>query len=158
MVWVQVAVMQRTAVSYQLSAKTESKELHMISLALLGRTPSSNPDAILAKATFSGNCGVQGVGDALDLTPVSGSNSNGSTDPGGIGGPYPNTPLKIVPVVESEDLGGNYVQAHLGTTLQNCTLRAFAPGGGELASGSAYPAAMTAGSVLLKIYLPQEQA
>jgi hypothetical protein len=130
----------------------------MISLQLVGREPSSNPAAILLKATFSGNYGVQGTGDALNLTAVSGANPNGITDPGGIGGPYPDRPLGISPVVEAEDIAGNYVQPHLGTTLQNCTLRVYAPGGGEPVSNSAYSAAMLAGSVLLKVYLPQEQA
>jgi hypothetical protein len=130
----------------------------MISLALIGRTPASNPDSILLKATFSGNYGVNGAGDLLNLTPISGSNPGGITDPLGLGAPLPNAPLGIVPFVDAEIIGGYYTQPTLGTTLQNCALRAYAPGGTELATNAAYPAAMLAPNyVIVEIRLPQEQ-
>lgn len=138
----------------------------MISLSIVGRSPAVNPDSILLKATFSGNTGVQGTGDLLNLTPVGGANANGITDPLGIG-LYPDRPLTIALLVESEDIGGYYVQAHLGTTLQNCALRMYSPGGNEVASTTAYSglaatnpggAEPSTGSVILRIMLPQDQA
>jgi hypothetical protein len=138
----------------------------MISLSIVGRSPGVNPDSILVKGTFSGNTGVQGTGDLLNLAPVSGANPNGMTDPLGIG-LYPDRPLTMAPVLEAEDIGGYYVQPHLGTTLLNNALRMYSPGGGEVASTTAYSglaatnpggAQPSTGSVLLKIYLPQFQA
>lgn len=130
----------------------------MLTQAVKGRSPANNPDSILVTVGFAGNYGVLGTGDALNLTPVSGANPGGLTDPNALGVPLPDRPLTLPPAVKSENIGGYYVQPTLGSTLQNCTLRIYAPGGGELASNSAYPAALLTGSVLLQIYLPQEQA
>jgi len=136
----------------------------MLTASLLGRAPANNPAEIFLKIAFSGNAGVLGTGDALDLTPVSGANANGITDPGGLGGPFPCIPLTIPPCVEVESLGGYYVQPTLGSTLLNCALRMFAPGGTEVLSNTAYNTLAIAGGnvasigyVILKIMLPQEQ-
>jgi hypothetical protein len=136
----------------------------MISLSIVGRSPGVNPDSILLKSLFSGNTGILGTGDPLILTPYSGSNLNGITDPLGIG-LFPDRPLTISPVLEAENIGGYYLQLTLGTTLLNCTARIFAPGGVEVPSTTAYNTLAIAGgnvqsvgSALFKIYLPQFQA
>ncbi len=127
-----------------------------ISLALIDNMPESNPDLLFFQATFAGNAGVLGVGDYLNLSVYeSGGNPGGFTDPALVGEPYPKVPPIVPVLVLAENLGGYYVQVTKGTTLQNFALRMFAPGGGELASNSAYPAAVTGGNVILGFKLSQ---
>lgn len=127
-----------------------------VALAQKVQSPQSNPDTIFVAAVFTGNYGVNGVGDLLNLQPFqAGVNPGGITDPTNLGFIGPNEPLVIAPGVQDENIGGYYIQPTLGTTLLNCALRVFAPNGNELATNAAYPAAITGGSVTLEIVLPQ---
>lgn len=127
----------------------------MVSLSYKGELQFSNTKGLLFKATFSGNCGVLGVGDFLNLAPYQGSaNPNGITDPNIA---Y-NTIIAEPPTdigVFSENLGGSYVQPNVNAapTLQNTALRMYEPNGAEKASNAAYTAAELAGSVLILILI-----
>lgn len=129
-----------------------------VKLALVGRTPANNPDTILLKATFSGDYGVQGTGDLLNLAAASGENPGGITDPDALGVPLPDWAPDLPIEVRSESIGGYYVQPTLGTTLQNFALQVYAPGGAELDTDEAYPAAVLDGFVELAVRLPQIEA
>lgn len=123
-------------------------------LQLVGRGPANNPDTLTFKATFSGTYAGP---ELLNLTPVSGANAGGFTDPGGLGPPYPDRPLTTAPSV-ADDLGGPYTELHLGSTLLNCALHVYQSNGTEVVQGAAFPAGVTAGSTLITVKLPQMQA
>jgi hypothetical protein len=120
-----------------------------IKAAYAGSTDHNNSKGLLFKLTFSGNYGVNGVGDLVDLSP------NAVSDPGS---DY-NQPLCQAPKnpgVESENLGGYYIQLtpNANPSLSNLGVRVFAPGGGELATNAAYAAAVTGGSATILAFLP----
>lgn len=130
----------------------------MINLKLLDKTPESNPDVLYFLATFVGQYGVQLTGDLLNLLPYEANgNAGGFTDPNMVGGPSPTIPPNVPPMVLSENLGGYYLQItpNANPTLKNYGVRAFAPGGGELATNANYPAAMTGGSAVIAVKLAQ---
>jgi hypothetical protein len=131
----------------------------MINLAFKGTKEHNNGKALLFLMTFSGDYGVNGVGDLLDLLPVEpGVNPNGITDPNGTyDQPLAQVP-SIAPDVNHEELGGYYcqIQPNAAPSLQNFGVRVYAPGGGELATGAGYPAAVTGGSAMLEIELPNQ--
>lgn len=144
----------------------------MINLALDATSPQSNPDRLRFIATFAGNYGVQGAGDLLNLAPaVSGQNAGGFTNPKML--ELPDLPVGYTeaPAVIAENLGGYYVQltpigaaagaangvAKTVAPVHGFGLRVFAPGGGELASNAAYPAAVLNGNVIIEALLPQNQ-
>ena len=130
----------------------------MIVLQYGGEIEWGNTKGILLKAVFSQNYGVQGTGDPLDMAPSQKPGDGGVTDPGlGYNLQVAEPPLATGPF--SENIGGYYVQVNpaANPTLQlPAYLKVFAPGGAELASNAAYPAAIVNGSVtLLVILAPQ---
>lgn len=132
----------------------------MLSLAIVGKSPKANPDTLIIKVSYSGNYGVQTVGDLLNLLMQGPGQSNGLADSAsatGYSGPFPSIP-PTTPLLHMGDsnLGGYYTEINPGTTLQNFGLLAYAPGGGELNTNAAYPAAMKAGFTLIGLVLDQE--
>ena len=128
----------------------------MITLQLVGANPVSNPDRFVFQATFSGTYGANGgVGDALNLTPFqSSSNTTGFTDPYELLGEELVANPAVPPGVFAEQLAGGYVQAYLGSSLNNAYLRCYAANGTELTQGAAYPANFLSGQAVLEILLP----
>lgn len=140
---------------------------------VVGVSPASNPDSIDFFVSFSGNYGVNGVGDVLNLAPYDqGNNPGGFTNPQDI--PLPELPvfLEQAPAVLAEDIGGYYNNPHpllppapangVAGGLAPKTglhLRQFAPGGGELATNAAYNAAVIAAGagVIVRMVLPKDQ-
>lgn len=140
---------------------------------LVGVSPADNPDRLQVLVTFSGNYGVNGVGDQLNLAPYdAGNNAGGMKNPSDY--PLPSLPvgLEIAPQIEAENIGGYYVQPNplvapgvangVAGSISMKTgffLRQFAPGGAELASNAAYNAAVIAAGagVLLEVILPKDQ-
>lgn len=143
----------------------------MVGLQVLDVSPASNPDKIKFLATFTGNYGVNGTGDPLNLAPYSaGNNPGGFTNPKNI--PLPEMPFGFdeAPSVASENLGGSYVQlntlAPTGATngvantvapINGFAARMFEPGGAEKATNAAYTAAELAGGIILEVQLPKNQ-
>lgn len=121
----------------------------MITLTLVDSTPNENPDLLLVKATFSGNYGVNGVGDTMNLAAIADPKLLGKT---ALLGLAPTTPLMVL----SESIGGSYVQPTLpaAPTLANFTMQMYEPGGAEKATNAAYTAPELAGFVLLGIKIP----
>lgn len=140
---------------------------------VVGVSPASNPDSIDFFVSFSGDYGVNGVGDVLNLAPYDQvNNPGGFTNPEEI--PLPSIPLSLeeAPAVLAEDIGGYYVNPHPllpgaasngvagGLNLKTgLHLRQYAPGGGELATNAAYNAAVTAdgAGVIVRMTLPKDQ-
>jgi hypothetical protein len=125
----------------------------MITLKLVGSSPASNPDTLLVEATFSGDYGVNGVGDLMDFTAIS--------DPKLLGrlallNLTPDTPIQVL----SQNIGGYDVQPTFpaAPTLKNFGLRMYLAGV-EILTGVAYNAAVTAAGrfVLLGIRPPQQE-
>ena len=143
----------------------------MLAAKVLGVSPASNPDRIQVQVTFSGDYGVNGTGDPLNLAPYDQvNNPGGVTNPENI--PLPEIPagLDQPPSVLSENIGGYYVQPSPGpasgetngvantvAAKNGFALRQYAPGGAELATNAAYNAAVLAGEVVLEIILPKNQ-
>lgn len=129
-----------------------------VSLAYQGETERNNTKGLIFKATLTGNYGVNGVGDLLNLTP----SQNNGTD-GGITDPQfaYNLILDQVPSeygVLNENVGGSYVaiKPNANPTLKNFGLQVFEPGGAEKATNAAYTAAELAGSLLLVFFVPAQ--
>ena len=78
------------------------------SLQLIGRNPANNPDTLIYKVTYASPYAGPEV---LNLTPYSGANTGGFTDPGLLGPPSPDRPLATAPGT-SDDLGGAYTECH----------------------------------------------
>jgi hypothetical protein len=146
----------------------------MVTLQVLDVSPASNPDKIRFLATLSGDYGVEGTGDPLNLAPFDdGNNPGGFTNPQEI--PLPPTPASLpsAPSVSVENLGGSYTQISPlvpGTAVSNGVangvaadggffLRVFNPGGGELATDAAYAGAQIAAGagIILELNLPHNQ-
>lgn len=143
----------------------------MLAAQVIGVSPADNPDRIQVQVAFSGDYGVNGVGDPLNLAPYDQVNN-----PGGLKNPLniplPEIPagLDVPPAVIAENIGGYYVQpspaapsgategvANTVAAKNGFALRQYAPGGAELATNAAYNAAVIAGSVVLEIILPKNQ-
>ena len=140
---------------------------------VIGVSPASNPDSIDLFVSFSGNYGVNGTGDVLNLAPFDAvNNPGGFTNPQDI--PLPSLPVSLeqAPAVLGEDIGGYYVNPHplLPGVVANGVasginpktgvfLRQYAPGGAELATNAAYNAAVTAAGagVIVRMVLPKDQ-
>jgi hypothetical protein len=140
---------------------------------VVGVSPASNPDSIDFFVSFSGNYGVNGVGDVLNLAPYDQvNNPGGFTNPNNI--PLPEIPLKLeqAPATLGEDIGGYYTNPHpllpgapangVAGGLSPKTdvhLRQYAPGGAELATNAAYNAAVIAAGagVIVRMILPKDQ-
>lgn len=141
---------------------------------LVGTDAASNPSRLQVAVTFSGNYGVNGVGDQLNLAPYDQvNNPTGMKNPNNL--PLPAMPgggLEFCPTVEAENIGGYYVQPNPllpgaasegvapSINMKNGVfLRQYAPGGAELATNAAYNAAVTgAGAgVLMEVILPKDQ-
>lgn len=121
----------------------------MITLTLVDRIPNENPDLLIAKVAFSGNYGIQGAGDLMNLL--------GIKDPNGLGGWAQLAQAPTIPLLHlGENLGGYYTQLTLpvAPSFTDFGVQVFAPGGGELASNAAYPAAVLGGYVLIGIKIP----
>jgi hypothetical protein len=131
----------------------------MIALAFLGTTEYNNSKGLLFKMTFSGDYGVQGTGDLLNLLPTQNNGADGGiTDPkAAYDQPLAQVP-SIPPDAVQEELGGYYcqIQPNANPTLQNYGVRVFAAEGEELTTAEAYPAAVTGGSASLLIFLPAQ--
>ena len=121
-----------------------------------GEVEYNNTKGILLKLAFTLFYGANGVGDLLNLAPYeSEQNPTGIKDPllaynTIIGEPPNNIGLF------NENLGGWYIQLapNAAPTLANLGVRVFAPGGAELNTNQAYPAAMLNGSATLQVFLP----
>ena len=114
-----------------------------------GESEQNNTKGLLFNLGFSGNYGVNGVGDLINLNP------NAVLDPKAkynliLAQPPEN------PGVNAEFIGGYYVQLqpNVNPTLSNLGCRVYAPAGAELATNAAYPAAVIGGSVQIEVFLP----
>lgn len=128
----------------------------MIQATYAGSTEHDNTKGLLFKLAFSGNYGVNGVGDLVNLAPY-----EQSSNPNGILDPNVNYDLILVEPpqnvgVFNEALGGSYtqLQPNANPTLANLGVRMFEPGGGEKATNAAYTAAELAGSVTILAFVP----
>lgn len=128
----------------------------MIQATYKGEVEWNNTRGIILALAFSGFYGVQGVGDLLNLAPY-----EQSTNPGGILDPslaynslLTEPPSNVGPF--NENIQGYYTQVNPNAvpTLLNTGLQVFAPGGGELNTNQAYPAAMLAGTVKIIVFVP----
>lgn len=128
----------------------------MIALAFAGSVEFNNSKGLIFDATFTGNYGVNGVGDLLNLTPSQNNGADGGvTDPTGT---YDYI-LDQVPTnygVLNEDIGGSYVAVHpnAAPSLTNFGLIMYEPGGTEKVSAVAYTAPELAGKVKLVFFVP----
>jgi hypothetical protein len=130
-----------------------------VALAYNGEAQYANTKIIFLKATFTGNYGVNGTGDLLNLAPEElTANPNGISDPKLAYNLILAQPPDFIGVM-SENLGGSYVQVKPNAvpTLQNFGLQMFEPGGAEKATNAAYTATELAGSVILAIPVPALQ-
>ena len=127
-----------------------------VALAFAGSIDFNNAKGLMFNATFTGNYGVNGVGDLMNLNPSqNGGADGGVTDP--LGG-Y-NLPITFPPSdfgVLNEALGGSYVVIlpNANPSLTNFGLQMFEPGGAEKATNAAYTAAELAGTVKLVFFVP----
>lgn len=131
----------------------------MIQLAYDGELDFNNTKGLLFKATFTGDYGVQGTGDLLNLTPTQNAGVDGGvTDPSLSYNEILAQPTTKIFVLNN-NLGGYYSQVapNAVPTLKNTGLRIFASEGSELATNAAYGAAITGGSVELLVLLPGQQ-
>jgi hypothetical protein len=132
----------------------------MIALSYLTEIEFNNSRGILLKAIFSGNYGVNGTGDLLNLNPTQNNGVDGGiTDPNFDYNQLLEQPTTTVGVW-SESLGGYYCQINTPAvpTLKNIGIRVFSPtGAGELATNAAYAAAITGGSAIFMLLLPKYQ-
>lgn len=142
-----------------------------VALQVVDVTPADNADKVIFVGKLSGDYGVNGTGDPLNLAPYSaGDNPGGFTNPLQI--PLPSWPLVLdkAPGVIAEDLGGSYLNPHplvpTGETegVQNglaldggTNLRVYEPGGAEKATNAAYTGGETGGNFLLELTLPHNQ-
>jgi hypothetical protein len=131
----------------------------MISLAYDGELDFNNTKGLLFKATFTGDYGVNGVGDLLNLEPTQNAGVDGGvTDPNLSYNEILNQPTTKIFVL-NDNLGGYYTQVapNAAPTLKNTGLRVFASEGGELATNAAYGASITGGSTEILVLLPAQQ-
>lgn len=145
----------------------------MLAATVLGVSPASNPDSVDYLVTFSGDYGVNGTGDVLNLAPYDQiNNPNGAKNPENYALPEMPVGVEQAPAVLAEDIGGYYVNPHpltppapangVAGSLSLKTglyLRQYAPGGAELATNVAYNAAVTAAGagVIVRLVLPKDQ-
>jgi hypothetical protein len=97
-------------------------------------------------ATMSGN--YTPGGDACSLA------ASGITDPNLITPSLPGQNPPVPPTVDEEALGGNYAELIPANTLSGYKLKFYQPGGSELGAG-AYPAAITGGTLTIKMIHPK---
>ena len=143
-----------------------------VTFKVVDTSPASNPNKITLHGTFAGNYGVQGVGDPANLAPYSaGNNAGGFTNPENLALPSLPVWYEQAPAVKAENLDGYYLQvtpaapaagatngvANTVAPINGFGIRVFAPGGAELATDAAYPAAVLAGDFLLELQLPHDQ-
>jgi hypothetical protein len=143
-----------------------------VKLALVGVSPASNPDKLTFQATFTGNYGVNGTGDPLNLAPYDVNNNPGGwTNPENIPAPEMPFGLEQAPSVIAENIGGSYVTPAPSLAATGATngvaktlglksglfLIMYEPGGAEKATNAAYTASELAGSVLIEMVLPKDQ-
>lgn len=129
-----------------------------VQLSYQAEVEYNNSKGLIFKAVFSGNYGVNLIGDLLNMAPF-----EPTTNPGGILDPQSSYDHILgIPTanigVFSENLGGSYVQItpNAVPTLQNAGLRMFEPGGAEKATNAAYTATELAGYVLLMVLVPAQ--
>lgn len=121
----------------------------MVQATYAGEAEHDNPKGLIFRLNFTGNYGVNGVGDLLDLTP------------GAIADPNLNYNLILAQppknlAVLNEALGGSYIALvpNANPTLQNLGVIMYEPGGAEKATGAAYTAAELAGFVEIEVFVP----
>lgn len=121
----------------------------MITVTYAGETEQNNTKGLLFKLTFSGNYGVNGVGDICDLTP------NKVLDPNLAYNLILNEPPKNMGV-QNANLGGSYIalNPNANPTLANLGVLMYEPGGTEKASNAAYTAGELAGFALIEVFVP----
>lgn len=114
-----------------------------------GEIERNNTKGLLFKLKFTGNYGVNGVGDLLDLTP------------GAVADPLLayNLILDLPPTnlaVLNEPLGGSYIALlpNANPTLQNLGVLVYSPAGAEKATNAAYTAGELAGFVEIAVFVP----
>jgi len=130
-----------------------------VKLQYLGETEFNNNKGFVLQATFTGNYGVNGVGDLLNLTPSQNQGTDGGiTDPKDAYNHFLQQPPTLYGVLNA-DIGGSYVCIHPNAvpTLKNFGLIMYEPGGAEKATNAAYTAAELAGSVQLFFAIPAQQ-
>lgn len=131
----------------------------MVIAAFLGSMEHNNAKILLFKLTFTGNYGVNGVGDLVNLAPYEqGSNPNGVTDPSGSYDQILSQPPTIPPGVFTDNLGGSWTNPNpnAAPTLYNLGIRMFEPGGAEKATNAAYTAAELAGYTIIQVAVPAQ--
>lgn len=129
-----------------------------VKLTALGTNEASNPRTLLFKGKLSGNYGVNGVGDLINLKP----SQNGGAD-GGITDPnfLYNAPIVTPPLsmrVVNDNIGGSYcaINPNAAPSLTNFGLLVYEPGGAEKATNAAYTAAELAGDITVEVTLGQQ--
>jgi hypothetical protein len=136
--------------------KTFEEDISMsVQLTYVGEIEHDNAKGLLFQAAFTGNYGVNGVGDLLNLAPVElGVNPGGILDPKAKYNLILGAPPETIGVF-SENIGGSYCQIKPNAvpTLFNYGLQMFEPGGAEKATGAAYTAAELAGNVQLVVMI-----
>lgn len=121
----------------------------MIKATYAGETEYNNTKGLLFNLAFSGNYGVAGVGDLVDLTP------SAVADPNLAYNLILDQATKNVGV-ENTQLGGSYIslKPNANPTLANLGVVMYEPGGAEKATNAAYTAAELAGTVKIVAYVP----
>lgn len=116
-----------------------------LAFKVLRYTPANNPDTVELGVTVSGNYVTNG--DTANLNPSQYADPNGL---GVLGEPLsqPVTPPSVV----EENLGGYYANVVPGATLAANLIKFYQPGGAEVAAG-AYPAAITGGTLTIRVPL-----
>lgn len=120
-----------------------------VKATFLGTAEQNNSKGLLFKLTFTGNYGVNGTGDLLDLTP------SAVLDPNLKYNLILDQPPEVIGV-ENANLGGSYIalKPNAAPSLSNLGVQMFEPGGAEKATGAAYTAAELAGDATIVVYLP----
>jgi hypothetical protein len=121
----------------------------MVKATYAGEAERNNTKGLLFKLKFTGNYGVNGVGDLLDLSP------GAIADPTLSYNLILNQPPSNLGVT-NEVLGGSYVALlpNANPTLQNLGVLMYEPGGAEKATNAAYTAAELAGFVEILVFVP----
>lgn len=119
-----------------------------VALKVLRQVNDVNTLTTFIAATMSGNYTTAVGGDPCSLA------ASNIKDPNALSPSLPGQVPPVPPTVDQEVLGGYYSELIPAATLAGFALKFYAPGGAELATG-AYPAAISGGTLTLKIVAPK---
>lgn len=121
----------------------------MVKATYAGEVERNNTKGLLFKLKFTGNYGVLGVGDLLDLSP------GAILDPTLSYNLILNQPPSNL-AVTNEPLGGSYIALlpNANPTLQNLGVQMWEPAGAEKATNAAYTAPELAGFAEIIVFVP----